>query len=155
MTIPTAGKRSKSWKGRVAKLAAGLFVILAVLATAQPASAAQATITGGQGIGGVVYWTTARTNTHNHNGVQFQDVGNSGGGLIQMALRSNPAAGSTWARASGVNGLGGWVTLKNDNGNLWQPAGTFYLSTSVTGGCGGSGCGTVTWSTQLKWDLIW
>lgn len=135
-------------------LMALLFAAVSVIGIAQPASANQVDI-GESGYAGIVYyWNTPRTNTLAQNMVLFYEESNGGGGCEEVAIRPGLSSSGTYARASGCWTYHQWVTLQNDNGNWWVPAGTFYLSTEmVDTACGGGGCGIISWSGKLQWNV--
>jgi hypothetical protein len=138
--------RRSTWRA----VASATIALALTVVIAQPASANQTTLTGNGYVGVVKAWDTPRTNTYSQSYVAFQQTGNGAGGSLWLALRNT--SGSTFAR--GQSG-GAWATIYNDNGNPYQPSGTFYLNSELTGACGGSGCGLVNWSANFQWNIKW
>lgn len=142
-TIPT---RRSIWRAS----ASGVVALALAVLIAQPASANQTALTGDGYVGYVKQWDTPRTNTYAQSYVAFQQTGNGAAGTLWLALRNT--SGSTFARGQSA---GAWTTIYNDNGNPYQPSGTFYLNSEITGACGGSGCGLVGWSANFQWNIKW
>jgi hypothetical protein len=133
--------------------AAALTDAPAGLADDQFAPTDTVTISGLQALTEVRYWDSPRTNTFAQSYVAIQQTGNTSGGCLDVALRRTSAPTGTFARGSSC---GPWATVYNDNGNAYQPAGTFYLSTGISnGGCGGPGCGAISWAANLQFNVRW
>jgi hypothetical protein len=143
-----ATSKVKTMRAAAKATVAAALVLVFSLTAVQAASANQSAISGDGQVGVVKSWDTPRSNTFPSNYVAFQVTGLSSGGNLWVALRNG--SGSTFARALTSSS---WTTIMNDNGNPYQPAGTFYLNTEPTGACGGSGCGTVSWSGNLEWNI--
>jgi hypothetical protein len=109
-------------------------------------------ISGAQAVGRVTYWETPRTNTFAQSYVAVQQTANPAAGCLDVALRRAISNTGTFARGRSCNP---WATVYNDNGNPYQPSGTFYLSIAITGACGGDGCGVVNWSGNLQFNVRW
>jgi len=134
-------------------LAAAALALLAVLGIAGPAMANSANTSGSQADANTVsYWETARTDTHDANADSFdlKTISDLAGGTFTVAMRK--ASGATYARVT-FSSLNSYHTIKNDNGNSYNPPGTFYLNTEVTGYCGEDGCGTITWTAAVQWNI--
>lgn len=141
-------QRSRTWQ-RVT-LAAAL-VVGSVLTNVQAASASEVPISGSQVVDVVAYWDTPRTNSQVQNRVSIQ-VTNAGGGTMTVAIRPTAAAGPAYARATGSGTA--WTLLRHDtSGNYWVSWGTFYLNTQLTNLCGGSGCGSIPWTANFRWNI--
>ncbi len=135
------------------KVAAGLAVIAGAVAVAQPASANSASTSGTQdGANSIRYWNTARTDTHDANYDQFKlnTASTLAGGYFTIAFRNS--AGTSYARATNITSLNKWYVVKNDSGRVYNPPRTFYTNTQITGSCG-SGCGTISWTGSISWNV--
>jgi len=144
-------KKSRAF--RRAALALSAFATAVVLATGGVTAATATTtgISGSQNVPSTVHWSTARTNTYSKNSVAFDITDDpGGGGSFILSLRNS--AGTSFASGT-YTGQSSWITIKNYNGNVWQPAGTFYLTSYVSGACGGSGCGTIYWAADLQYNV--
>lgn len=154
MTRETAQKRTSRLRhlARAAMVVATVSAALATMGVA-PASATTAGISGTlTNQWDVTYYNTARTNTQSKNAMAFKVTGSSAAGGLCIAIRPTSTNSGTYARGCGTS----WTTIRHDNGNSWVGPGTFYLSAQNYGGaCGGSGCGAVTWTADLQWNVLW
>jgi hypothetical protein len=128
-----------------------LVVTSSVFVFAQPASATDSPLSGTQEVGGVVYYDTPRTNSQVQNVVSIQQLTNNAGGGMSVAIRPGLAATGTYARGTSVGTQ--FVRLRHDNGQYWVSWGTFYTSVQLSGGCGGSGCGAVSFSGTIRYNI--
>lgn len=147
------------WQRKPWRFLVGVVVALSVVGIVQPAqaedcpSANSCNLQETNAYNTVIYWTTARTNSHTANIVTWEDEGNTAGGWDDAAIR--PASGgATYARASS-GGYGVVVAMTDDaTGADYVPAGTFYLSTEAIGSCGAECPGDVaTWEAVLTWNI--
>lgn len=137
----------------IARVAVAALALGALLGFAQSAAANSSGISGTGTTTSVSYYDTPYQNTYAQSQVFFSDGGNGAGGCNDIAIRGGLAHSGTYARLA-CGPIGSYRSLVHDGtGALWQPAGTFYISIGVNGGCGGSGCGTVPWSGSLEWNI--
>jgi len=121
------------------------------IAIASPASANSGNVSGDQGVPSTVYWDTPRTNGYAQNSDFFTLTGGSPGWGDGMTAALRNASGGECAAGKSY---GSAVVLRNTNGNYWNPAGTFYLTTKIPASqCGGSGCGVQHWTGILQWNI--
>ncbi|UOE26579.1 hypothetical protein [Agromyces soli] len=141
---------SRAFRRAALTMGAASTAAMLMLGGMTAATAATTGISGTQGVPSTVHWSTARTNTFAKNSVAFDITDDPGsGGSFILSLRNS--AGTTFASGT-YTGQSGWITIKNKNGNAWQPAGTFYLTSYISGACGGSGCGAVSWAANLQYN---
>jgi hypothetical protein len=137
-------------------LLAGLVVLGAVVIVAEPASANQEHITGSQETFVNVMYQHARyeNNARNGESVKMTSVDRGSGGTYSMGLR-RPGVSASFAKATEIPEIGQTFTpFKSvSTGTIGNPPGTFYLTVSIVGGCGGDGCGTITWGAELRYNL--
>lgn len=132
---------------------AAFVAMVALVAFAQPANANSVATNGTQdGANSVHYYNTARTDTYAQNVDSFRldSINNIGGGFFTIALRTT--GGTTYARAN-TGQTHKFVTIVNDNGSGFNPPRTFYTNSEVTGMCGGNGCGAITWTGTISWNV--
>lgn len=142
-------KRARFWTA----ITAAALALAGAFVAAAPASADTSSLSGsGYNGGGTYYGSTARTNAQGQNEVFFQYTGMTpGGGSMHIYL------------VQGVNGYVYWDTTPTLNtwyqatykptGSIVWPNGTFYTAWSVNNLCGGSGCGQLTWTGNIEWNL--
>jgi hypothetical protein len=152
---PTRASRKSTSGGRLGRLAvSSLLVFGLVAAPATVAQAAETTLSGSQAADVVVHWNTLRTNSYYDNRVSMRvtNAGHGGGGLT-LGLRSS-STGLQYASAqSGASGI--WKALTTSTGSTAIPLGSFYMNSRLTGACGGSGCGIMSWSSGFRWNIRW
>lgn len=153
--------KSQGKSARVAKtgllgrfVVSTLVIVGLVAAPSTIAQAAETTLSGSQTADTVVHWNTLRTNSFADNRVSMR-VTNAGhgGGTLTLGLR-NSSTGIQYASAnSGASGI--WRALTTSTGSTAIPIGSFYMNSRLTGSCGGSGCGVMTWSSGFRWNIKW
>ena len=135
-----------------AKVVLSLLVAMSsVFVFAQPASATDSPMSGVQGVGVVRYYETPRTNSQVQNVVSIQQLTNNAAGGMSVAIRPALAATGTYARGTSVGTQ--FVRLRHDNGQYWVSWGTFYTSVELSGACGGSGCGDVSFTGTIRYNI--
>lgn len=140
----------KNRRSMSSALVASLLAAALVFTPALPASADQVSASGRGAHGEVRWWPTARTNMYTKNLVQARLTWVQASTLtLWVALRNS--AGTTYAR--GNTSLNSWATIQNDNGNTWNPPGTFYLNTQLEGSCSGGGCADIQFSFDFLWNV--
>lgn len=129
---------------------AAAFAIALAVTPALPASANQISTGGTAAHGEVKYWPTARTNTYQYNTVRARLTYVTPGASLSLWVALRNSAGTTYARG---NTAGAWATIVNDNGNYWNPPGTFYLNTQLVGSCVGAGCAWLAFEFDFAWNV--
>ena len=46
-----------------------------------------------------------------------------------------------------------WTIIYNLNGDVWNPNAEFFIDAYVNTQCGGSGCGTFTWTANFQYNI--
>jgi|GEM_PF-2029628 len=137
------------------KMAVALLVSMAaIVLTVEPAQANTQGISGqGYNAAGTYYGATARTNAQGQNEVLFQYTGmNPGGGSIHFYLTQGGSGSYVyWNVTPTINTW--YTTTYAPTGSIVWPNGTFYTAWSINNLCGGSGCGQITWTGNLEWNL--
>lgn len=149
-TIPMSGRK----RGMRFAVAVTAFAVAFALFGVPAANAATATLgPHTQNVGGsTAYWSTQRMNAYSQSHVAFRlssMTQNTCGGGLSMSLRNTSAHVPGFAHADFIAPAS--KAFKNNNGNLYQPSGAFWMTTRVIGqGCSGQ---TVTWSGTLTYSI--
>lgn len=131
---------------RIAAAALGFGIVFGI---ASPANADIANLNGTQETGIKVYGTPrVDKQARNYDRVIISNMSNGGPPVYVGMARS----GQLSYAASG-NAYGSWSTIANKSGGTYNPPGTFFLKVEIVGGCGGSGCGQITWNGILSYNV--
>ncbi|GGN10164.1 hypothetical protein GCM10009721_42700 [Terrabacter tumescens] len=140
-------------KNRLRVVTVAIGSALAVALSPVAAQATTTTVNGAAGIGTTLY-STVRYNTYAYNRVSISNFNQdfSGGGCTYLYLRDHAAnreiAGTGCIRSTGT------IYFKMlSSGSTSIPKGSFTLDVQITGACGGSGCGTMHWSSTLTYNV--
>jgi len=136
----------KNWRNRFSLAGCALALSAALIVTlSTPAAAATASISGKISACGVnQYYSTGRVNSLNQNAVTFKatSLGPCGSGSLSLGLRASSGVASSFAKTT-VTNTSSVFRFKATNGASYISGGTFYLTASSPGACGGS-CGSFT-----------
>lgn len=139
--------RAKKWKG----LAIVLAVLSAMAVGVTPAMAANTDYLGETtGYGYVIQWDRERLITRTDSRANFTLTYHNPGTGEAFAVGLRNSDGYQWARATSSGETSSFV---NTSGGLGMRAGSFYVNTKVGGRCGGDGCGPITWTFTLRYNL--
>ncbi|TFD89899.1 hypothetical protein [Cryobacterium serini] len=146
-TTPNAARLSRTRRLKIAGI-----MIVAAFAWGASAQAAQATIveiSGWQSMNEVVHYQTPRTNSYTPAHTSFQTISpGNGGGSLTLGLRNS--SGTQFARAVGQMNYP--VPFRGPDGSTVTQGGTFYINASMSGMCGGDGCGVSQWRASLDFN---
>ncbi|MET4583749.1 hypothetical protein ABIE21_003280 [Conyzicola nivalis] len=148
MSANIASSRRPLRRWITAYVAAALFGLL--IGIPSVATADQALISGSQNASTTWYaYSTPRTNTYGNNFMAWRMHSDGGTGApVELQLRN--AANVAFATFSSAYMT--WADI-SDGGAPGVRAGTFYMNARFPGQCGGSGCGWVTFSGDLQWNV--
>ena len=150
MTPPKRGTRGRVWS----MVTAAAIVLAATVVVASPAAANSGGLSG-QGYNGTTYYgSTARINSHGKNEVRFQYTGTTpGGGSAHIYLVQGVNGYVYWDAVPSLNTW--YTTTYRPTGSVVWPNGTFYVAWKLSNQCGGSGCGLMTWTGNIQWNLMY
>lgn len=120
------------------------------LTGAAAANANTGSISGTQNEPSTVHWTTTRSNTFPSNYVAFNLTTSPPTGA-SFSLKLKNSSGNIFASGTWSGQGSNWITVYNNNGNPYQPAGTFTLVTYVADGA--CECSPVYWEGNLQWNV--
>lgn len=135
-------------KRRLQAIVAAIMVGVAVLAVAPPANADSTYLAGDITEDTWVYYGTPRWQSNPENLDEFQQVDAEGG---QLTLGLSDSQGYQFAQSAAYGN--DWTIIYNLNGNVWNPNYEFFIDAYVDTQCGGSGCGTFTWTANFQYNI--
>lgn len=143
-------RRGSWWKMATAALAS-----LALVFGIADAASANTSGVGGSGTNGNTYYNaTHYINSQGQNQVMFELTNMSPGGGSMNVLLSQAGFGSyIYSQVNGPAYNHWYLMSYAPTGSTVWPNGGFYLGYFLNNQCGGSGCGTISWTGNLEWNL--